>query len=69
MRALGLLLLLFGMVVLAVNWLDIGAEWLGWMREWSEDGALIIGGGGIVLGFLLTLIGRKKGGAPSSAPH
>ncbi|HEX6811275.1 MAG TPA: hypothetical protein VF384_06610 [Planctomycetota bacterium] len=62
MRALGILLLLFGVVVLAVNWLDIQAEWLGWMREWSEDGALMIGFGGIVLGFVLTLVGRKKKG-------
>lgn len=55
MRALGLLLLLSGMVVLALNWLDVQA-----VRQWGEDGALLLGGGGIVLGFVLTLVGRKK---------
>ena len=53
MRILGLLLLTFGMIVLALNWLDVRAEWLGWVRQWGEDGALIIGFGGIVLGFVL----------------
>jgi len=34
------------------------------MRGWSEDGALIIRFGEIVLGFVLTLLGRKKSSGP-----
>ena len=60
MRALGVLLLLFGMAVLALYWLDVQAEWLGWMRQWGQDGVFLMGFGGILLGFVLTLVGRKR---------
>jgi hypothetical protein len=65
MRALGVVLILFGMVVLGSNWLDVRAEWLDWVRQWGEDGTFIMGFGSIVLGFVLTLVGRKKPPEPA----
>ena len=62
MRALGLLLLLFGLGTLAIHFMEVKVEWLAWMGNWGENVAWAIRGGAVVLGLLLLMSGKKKGG-------
>ena len=62
MRALGLLLLLFGLGTLAIHFMEVKVEWLEWIGNWGENVAWAIRGGAVVLGLLFLMTGKKKGG-------
>jgi hypothetical protein len=61
MRALGLLLLLFGIATTVLYFLEINVEFLNWMGNWGANAAWGIRGGAIVLGLLLMSMGGKGG--------
>jgi hypothetical protein len=61
MRALGLLLLVFGIATTVLYFLEINVEFLNWMGNWGHNVAWGIRGGAIVLGLLLMSMGGKGG--------
>lgn len=62
MKVLGLLLLLFGLATLAVHFLGQPVAALDWIGNWGENVAWGIRGGTTVLGLILLMAGKKKGG-------
>jgi len=62
MRALGFLVLLFGIALLVIHFLEQDVSFLSWVNNWGEDGRWMITGGAVVLGLLLIVLGKKKGG-------
>lgn len=62
MRALGLVLFLFGLATLAIYFLEVQVEWLAWIGNWGENAAWGIRIGTTLLGLVLLMAGKKKGG-------
>lgn len=62
MRALGFLVLLFGVALIALHLLEIDVEFLRWVNTWGDNAAWGIRGGAVVLGLLMLAGGKKKGG-------
>jgi hypothetical protein len=64
MRAIGLLLLLFGIATIVLYLTETHVEALSWIGNWGENAAWGIRGGAVLLGLLLLTAGGKKGGPP-----
>jgi hypothetical protein len=64
MRALGLVLLLFGLVTLVLHFTETRVEALDWMGNWGDNAAWGIRIGAVVLGLILLTAGKKQGGPP-----
>lgn len=62
MRQLGLLMLVLGIASCVVHFMDMEMRWLMWINTWGEQAAWGIRGGLIVLGLLLVVAGKGKGG-------
>ena len=62
MRPLGFLLLLVGIGLCVVHLMEVKVEWLEWIDNLGTDVGWYIRGGVAVLGLLLVLAGKKKGG-------
>ncbi len=62
MRALGFLVLLFGIALIVLHAMNQQVSFLDWTNNWGEDGRWMISGGAVVLGLLMVVMGRKKGG-------
>ncbi len=62
MRALGFLVLLFGIALFAIHFLKVDVEFLQWMNTWGDGAAWGIRGGAVLLGLLMMAGGKKKDG-------
>jgi hypothetical protein len=60
MRALGILLLLFGIATIVLFVMEVHVEFLAWINNWGEDAAWGIRGGAVLLGLVLMMAGGKK---------
>jgi hypothetical protein len=61
MRALGFVLLLFGLATIVLYFTETPVEWLSWMGNWGDNVAWGIRIGAVVLGLILMAAGKKKG--------
>lgn len=64
MRALGLILLLFGLATIVLYFTETRVEWLDWIGTWGENAAWGIRGGAVLVGLLLLSAGGKRNGPP-----
>lgn len=62
MRALGFLVLVFGIALFAIHFLEINVEFLQWVNTWGDSAAWGIRGGAVLLGLLMMAGGKKKDG-------
>jgi hypothetical protein len=62
MRVLGFLVLLFGILLMADHFLELDIEFLRWLKELESGAAWGVRGGAVVLGLVMVVAGKKKGG-------